>query len=422
MDRMIDRAFLHGAYIPYDGVFSFVADLRRIEEEIAKLLTSDPARTVTLYETFIAGCHEKAEDLDDSDGEFGTFAGGLFLGWIKARQASGADPGETATLLLAHMRDDDYGFLNDLERPVVKVLDRAGLQAFEREIRARFDSECDALAERKGPANYPRDHWGGMLRFIYSEQRAIDKYLDLTERTELKPADCEAIAGMFMAKRKPDIALGWVERGLGIKTADAFGYRASYKLSEMRRALLLKLNRGGDALDSAWAEFEADPDKIAYQELMRYVPKSQRTVWHEKAMAVSEQGDLDSLIELWLSAKETKRLAERLDRASDKQLESLSHYTTEPAAERLAKAYPGTAAKVFRALCMRIVNTGKSEYYYAALLNLEKAKSCYQRAGLDAQWRALTSEIRQRHHRKTGFMPGFERIVRDADRAKAAKA
>jgi len=84
---------------------------------------------------------------------------------------------------------------------------------------------------------------------------------------------------------------------------DAVGYRASYKLSEMRRALLLKLNRGGDALDSAWAEFEADPDKLAYQELMRYVPKSQRTVWHEKAMAVSEQGDLDSLIELWLSAK-----------------------------------------------------------------------------------------------------------------------
>ena len=88
-------------------------------------------------------------------------------------------------------------------------------------------------------------------------------------------------------------------------------------------------------------------------------------------------------------------------------MESLSHYTTEPAAERLAKSYPGIAAKVFRALCMRIVNAGKSDYYYAALLNLEKARSCYQRAGLDAQWQALTSEIRQGHHRKSGFMPGF---------------
>jgi len=188
MDRMIDRAFLHGAYIPYDGVFSFVADLRRMETEIANLVTSDPARTVTLYETFIAGCHEKAEDLDDSDGEFGTFGGSLFLGWIKARQAAGADPGETATLLLARMNDDDYGFLNDLERSIVKVLDRAGLQAFELEIRARFDKECAALAERKGPAkpnHYPRDRWGGMLRFIYAEQRDIDKYLDLTERTQL---------------------------------------------------------------------------------------------------------------------------------------------------------------------------------------------------------------------------------------------
>jgi hypothetical protein len=73
-----------------------------------------------------------------------------------------------------------------------------------------------------------------------------------------------------------------------------------------------------------------------------------------------------------------------LDRTSDTELESLSHYTTEPAAERLAKTHPGVAAKVFRALCIRIVDEGKSKYYGAALSNLENAKNCYQSAGLDA--------------------------------------
>lgn len=63
---------------------------------------------------------------------------------------------------------------------------------------------------------------------------------------------------------------------------------------------------------------------------------------------------------------------------------------------------------------MRIVDAGKSNYYYVALSNLEKAKSCYQRAGLDAQWQALVAEIRREHHRKSGFMPGLERIVRSA--------
>ncbi len=167
-----------------------------------------------------------------------------------------------------------------------------------------------------------------------------------------------------------------------------------------------------EALDSAWAGFQAQPGKFTYEELVRYVPKAEREAWHEKAMDAAEQGDLDSVIELWLAAKETGRLVERLERASDSQLESLSHYVTEPVAERLAKTHPGVAAKVFRALCMRIVDAGKSNYYFEALSNLEKARNCYQRAGLDAQWQALIAQIRREHRRKSGFMPGFERIVK----------
>jgi uncharacterized Zn finger protein len=135
-------------------------------------------------------------------------------------------------------------------------------------------------------------------------------------------------------------------------------------------------------------------------------------------MEAAEQGDLDSVIELWLGAKEIDRLAERLERTSDAKLESLSHYVTEPAAERLARTHPGVAAKVFRALCMRIVDEGKSKYYDAALSNLEKAKNCYRKAGLDAHWQALIAEIRRDHRRKSGFMPGFEKIVRGAGASK----
>ena len=84
----------------------------------------------------------------------------------------------------------------------------------------------------------------------------------------------------------------------------------------MRRAVLAKLGRGIEALDSAWAEFQEHPDTFTYEELIRYVPKAERGTWHEKAMAASEQGDLDSVIELWLGASETGRLIARLDRTS----------------------------------------------------------------------------------------------------------
>jgi len=66
------------------------------------------------------------------------------------------------------------------------------------------------------------------------------------------------------------------------------------------------------------------------------------------------------------------------------------------------------------ALCMRIVNAGKSKYYDAALDHIEHAKKCYSKAGLDADWQAVVADVRKRHFRKKGFMAGFEDIVSGA--------
>jgi hypothetical protein len=216
---------------------------------------------------------------------------------------------------------------------------------------------------------------------------------------------------MFEAKRKPTDALAWVERGLAMEKPGGPGRVAGYKLGGMRLALLAKLGRGAEALDSAWAKYEANPGRLAYEELLRYVPKAERTSWHMKAMAVAERAELGDAIDLWLSTKEIGRLAERIGRASDSELESLSHYVTEPAAERLARSHPAAAARVFRALCVRIVDAGKSKYYFEALKNLEKARNCYLKAGLDADWKAVVADLRREHHRKSGFMPGLERIA-----------
>ena len=412
VDSLLQSALQPGRYIGWNEGFSFVAGLQHLESEIKNIAASDPARAVTLYETFIAGCTLKAEEVDDSDGEHGMFTGSLYCGWIAARQAAGADRAETAKLLLAWMDDDDYGFCNDLERSTVKVLDKARLlEAFEREVQVRFEAAYAAAGKQEDRAlNYDCDRWGQMLRAIYSEQRGIQKYLDLTERTGLTQADCEAIATMFQAKRKPHDALAWLERGIQMEKSDAFQRGASHKLAEMRRSLLAKLGRGNEALDSAWAEFQAHPGEFTYAELIRYVPKAERAAWHEKAMVASEQGDLASLIDWWLGAKEMDRLVARLDRASDTQLEGLSHYVTEPAAKRLAKTHPGVAARIFRALCVRIIDAGNSKYYFEALSNLEESRRSYQEAGLD-QWTAVVTEIRRDHHRKSGFMPGFEAIV-----------
>ena len=64
----IARALNPGAFISYDACFSFVSVLDEVAAKIAELVSSDPARAVMLYETFLAACYVKIEELDDSSG------------------------------------------------------------------------------------------------------------------------------------------------------------------------------------------------------------------------------------------------------------------------------------------------------------------------------------------------------------------
>lgn len=147
IEHEIERVLNPGAFIPYGASFSFVSELDEVAAKIAKLASSDPARAVTLYETFLAACYLKIEELDDSSGSFGQFVGELYCGWIKARQAGGAGPDETASRLLSWMDQDDYGFCYRLETDAVKVLDKANLAAFVKQVRARFDAAAKKAAK-----------------------------------------------------------------------------------------------------------------------------------------------------------------------------------------------------------------------------------------------------------------------------------
>jgi hypothetical protein len=413
-EQAIEAALSPGSFISYNAAWSFVNEVQDVANDIGKIIKQEPKRAAHLYETFIAACHEKADEIDDSSGKFGMLVEDLFRGWINARQAANDDPDETAKSLLFWMEDDPYGFCHDLDREAVKVLDKKGLEAFVRQIRSKFESALTQDEKQERFPGYARRRWGGALKTLLAGQRNVDAYIALCEQTELEAKDCKAIAEIYRSQRRPEDALSWVERGLEITRSDSRKSYGELELRELKRALQAKLGRPGDALQSAWSEFEAHPATFAYKELMRYVPAKEKMAWHQKAMEASEKGDLSSQIELWLEKKENDRLISRLRRAADEELEDLSHYRTEPLAHKLERTHPDISARVYRALCMRIVNAGKSKYYDAALDNIEHAKKCYAKAGLNADWQAVVADVRERHFRKKGFMAGFEDIVSGA--------
>jgi uncharacterized Zn finger protein len=191
---------------------------------------------------------------------------------------------------------------------------------------------------------------------------------------------------------------------------------AGYELARLHRELLTRLGRGNEAIDAAWAEFQEHPSKYSYDDLMKLVPKSERPSWHAKAMDAAKGADLHSQIELLLDTKEIERLAELVRGATDEALARVSHHATEPAAKKLEKIHPSLAGRLWRAQAMRIVDAKKSKYYQAALLNFERAKRCFERAGLAAEWEETVRHVRAQHHRKTGFMPEFEALAGGSSR------
>jgi hypothetical protein len=89
IELAMEEALRPGRYISEHASFSVVNEL---ESVAARIAGTDPERAVGLYETFIAACYEKADEVDDSSGYFGTFGGSLFSRWMTARQAASADP------------------------------------------------------------------------------------------------------------------------------------------------------------------------------------------------------------------------------------------------------------------------------------------------------------------------------------------
>ena len=399
LEVAIETALRPGEFISFRTRYEFVEGLESLASEVLKLVKTDAARSSGLFETFIAGCFEKANEVDDSGASFATFVRDLFCAWIRARAKAGQDRDETAKRLLAWADKDEYGICFGIEREVVKAFDKPGLAAFERQVRARL--------ARAPEGDFERRRAGDMLRAVYARQRNVPAYTALAGGSP-SPADCFAIATMLHRKQKE--ALAWVERGLAVK-GEQFESTAAQELTTLKRDLLAKLGRGSEALADAWAEFRAFPAAHTYEDFMKFVPKTDSPTWHAKAMETIQEADLSSAIDLLVATKEFDRLVSRLREASDAKLEDLHHFTVDPIAHRLEKDHPDVAARLFRAMAVRTLNARKAKYYDNALSNLETAKNCFARAGRTADWDALVAQVRTDHKRKTWFMERFEKLV-----------
>ena len=84
----------------------------------------------------------------------------------------------------------------------------------------------------------------------------------------------------------------------------------------------------------------------------------------------------------------------------------------------LAKAHPEVAARVFRALGMRILKAKKSKYYAAALSHFEDV-DCYRQAGHESPVGRCRRGSPPSPPPQRGFYAGFRTARRRKDRARS---
>ena len=144
---------------------------------------------------------------------------------------------------------------------------------------------------------------------------------------------------------------------------------------------------------------------------MKYVEKKDIDSWHNKAIEEAKKAPLDSTIELFIKTGELGVLTDRILAVKPEELKNISHYIMEEAAQVLLNRNPMAAAKIYRAMGMRILNSGKSKYYNIALEHFLKVKTIYTKNNSEGEWLSIIKYIRENHSRKYSFIPYFEKLV-----------
>jgi hypothetical protein len=409
-ERRIETTLDPGRYVPEHACFGYVADLERVSAGVAGLVATDPGLAVSFYETFVAGCTLKADEIDDSSGEFGSFVVGLVRGWVAAGQVAGHRPDLTASRLLTWMDDDPYGFCHRLVQDVAEVLDRPGVAALVAAVQVRLEAAPPAVAV-DGPQRavpYQQRRWADALRALHAADADVDAYVHLAEQVGLTVADCHTIATMLAGLGEAEEALSWVERGLVLDSGTAGGSFARFDLVELKPRLLADLGRAGEALAAVWADFCGHPDRFSFDQLMAFVPDDERVAWQEKAITTALQtAGLRSLVELLVHTQQPERLAHVIAGTQDTELEALTHFVAEAAGTSLESDHPLEAARIWRAQGIRVLAGRKSQHYGAAIDSFARAKRGYARVDRIDDWQAVVVQVQAEHRRKSSFMPRF---------------
>ncbi len=415
----IETAIDLGNFVSYYESDDFIKCLEGVKAKIDALVESDAKRVINLYEVFIAAAYEKADEIDDSDGALGQLGEELFCSLIQARQKANLSSDDTAAAILRWIETDNYGFCYDLIKPAAETLNAEGRKSLRKMIESNIIPELEELSNKRKDTKAPGEKIScklqnqiNNLKIIMVAQNDVNSYIELCGKSEFTPADCETVAKLFVLKKNYIDALSWVNQGIKLESKGTLVKGSAWGLPDLKRELLKKLGRANESVQSAWDDFSKDPSVFSYDELMKYVPNQEKKDWHKRATDYMEKkGELSDKLKFFLKTKELDFLTKTIEAATDSSLEDLSHYTPEEVAGKIKQSHPLPAAKLYRAMGFRILNSKKSRYYNFALEHFSNVKEIYEKNNLCNEWEKVCRRIAEQHSRKSSFIGEFKNLA-----------
>jgi len=279
----LDETFVVRDYVDYRHMYEYVSTIDSALDSLRELLDDGHAEAViTLTEHAIDRAEDALGYVDDSDGYMSGIAERLQGLHLDACMVARPDPVALARTLFERERHSgDLDVFYGAAATYAEVLGADGIAEYVRLAEAEWD-ELPPL----GPGDDERSYSSRRFRITQIMQTLaelagdVDAVAEVLARDQSSPYQLVRIAELYANAGRYDDALAWAEKGLALH-----GWSDS-RLVEAAAQGYHRAGRGQDAVQVAWAAYNAAPSLRTYRQLSEHANRAKLWPdWHDKAIA-----------------------------------------------------------------------------------------------------------------------------------------
>lgn len=417
--RAIDRATPSDEFVGYDDAFGFVENIREAAVDPLRELLQEghAAAVIDLAERALRRVENVIENVDDSDGNFGSLLDELQDIHFAACDAARPDPEALAARLFDWEISDGGDVFYGAAETYADILGEKGLAVYRARAEARWQS-LPALrpGERESRTN-DRFRLTSIMEALARTSGGVDALIAIKAKDLSHPYAFLQIAELCREAKRHDDALAWAERGV-----KAFPQHTDPHLLEFLASEYHQRGRHDDAIALGWRQFEEQPSLETCQLLKAHADRAKPSawaMWRERALELlreriarvkqarpsplwsRDRSFRSTLVEIFLWEKDSDA-AWREAQAGPCEAELMLRL----AADR-EKTHPADAIPIYVRRAETLIEQKNNRAYEDAVRHLKKAKALHLTLGQPQEWAAIRARLYVEHKAKRNFMALF---------------